>query len=625
MPLILYLAFYGLMMTYVFRLKLFLEERLMVGFVLGMISLGYAMLLFAHLWGLNLMSLSAFVGLTLIMIFLSFTRHNRILIKLDFIEFLDRIKKFEWKVFLLLLFYFFFIFGYLAFYLLTFKEGSYFVQPVHSYGDISLHLGIISNFAFGNYPVTNPIFSGAPISYPFLFDFITANFVNPLGLGLDQAIALTGVMMILAIVIIAAYLTDFLTKNKLASVLFLMLFFFNGGLGFVYFFVDYKESGLSFLNFILSLTKDYTALKDLGFWWINVVISMLLPQRGFLLGLASALIIIRIFWQLSEKFDIRLYILGILLVSSLPIIHAHTLVALVPVLLWLAILIVKKNQNYLLWIIIIGFLGIGFAYLLSKLFLAQSANPLQLINFQIGWMKGNENLLTFYIKNFGVILFLIPPAIVFTLKRNLKLALLSIIGQIWFILPSIFRFQPWDFDNSKLFIYWYIFSAISVAFFLSHLFKTRKVLLVLFATAAILLSTFSGILDIFRLFTSHGTQYQVYSSQAINLAEFVKDNTSRDGVFLSIDKFDNPAVTLAGRKTVVGYHGWLWTYGLDYSKREVDVRNMLSGQADKSLFGKYQIGYVVLFSEQSEYVIDKDYFKSFKKIYDQDGYQVFEL
>lgn len=625
--LLLGLMFYGVRITYAFRLKLLFEERLAAGFVIGMISLGYVMLGLSYVFGLNVFSLLLFSGLIALVAIFNFTPKNYAFVKLDFMEFVERAKKFEWRVFILTLFYFFFILGYLAGYLLIFRNSSYYVQPLHSYGDISLHLGIISNFAFGNnFPVINPIFAGGPISYPFLFDFITAIFVNPLGFPLDQAIALTGILMMAAIIVLAGYLIYFLTKSKLASLLFLMLFLFNGGFGFVHFFIDYKESGLPFLNFIMSLSKDYTALKDIGYWWINVVISMLLPQRGFLLGLPAALIIIRIFWQLSEKFDIKLYVLGILLVSLLPIIHAHTLIALFPILLWLTILMIKKRMRNMPWILILGLLGAGFALFLSKLFLAQSGNPLELIHFQIGWMKGQENLLTFYIKNFGLMLFLMPVSIFFAIKRNFKLAILTIIGQVWIILPSAFRFQPWDFDNSKLFIYWYIFSAFSVAPFLSYLFKTRKAVLICVAAAVLFFSTLSGMLDIFRLFSSSGTQYQVYSPQAIRLAEFVKNNTPRTAVFLSVDKFDNPVIALAGRKTVVGYHGWLWTYGLDYSKRDADVRLMLSGKGNNELLQKYNISYVILFPDQTDYVINQDFFeRNFKLIYNKEGYKIFQL
>src|SRR5207245_2918949 len=100
------------------------------------------------------------------------------------------------------------IFSFLLTQLLVEKNGSYFVQPAHAYGDISLHLALVTSFAYGqNFPIDNPIYTNHPISYPFLIDFITAVFVNPLGLSLPDAVALTGALFMACLIIILSYFT----------------------------------------------------------------------------------------------------------------------------------------------------------------------------------------------------------------------------------------------------------------------------------------------------------------------------------------------------------------------------------------------------------------------------------
>ena len=621
------IIFVGILITYIFRLKLFLEARIAVGALIGIIIFGVSMFVISYFLGLNILGLMIFV---IIINFLSIkylVKNNIWKIQAEWLDLRGRFHKLSWKLFFLFLGVFTSIFGYLAFQLLTFNNGRYFVQPLHAYGDISLHLGIISSFAFGNnFPPQNPILAGTKISYPFLIDFITATFVNPLALRFDQAVALVGILMMVILVILLAYFSLRITASKLAACLVLVLFFFNGGLGFLYFLNDLQASNSGFFHFIQILPRDYTALKDLGFFWINVVISMFLPQRSFLLGLPVVILILYIFWDLSERFDMRKLILGILLISLLPIIHAHSLIVLAPFLLWLAILMLLKNKSKIMSSFALGVFGIIIILILSKIFLQQSENPLSFIHFKLGWMAPKGDIIPFYFKNFGFNLILIPLALFFGLIKKLKIAYFALIGQLWFILPSIFIFQPWDFDNTKFFIYWYLSSVVLLAYFLSKLILTRQASNIILVGMAVYVLIFAGSLDIARLISGSGTRYEIYSPQAIKLAEFVKNNTKQDAVFLAVDKFDNPVVALSGRKVVVGYHGWLWTYGLNYSQKEIDVRNMLAGLGTQDLFKKYSISYVIFFeNEQNNYVINENYFYQYKLIYNQDGYRIYQI
>lgn len=618
--------FVGLLITYFFRLELFLEARAAVGALIGILILGLFMLVTSYFLGLSLLGLGIFLVMINSFGFILLRRHSEKL-KYEIENFKIRFNELSWRLYFIFIGSFILVFGYLVSQLLTFRNGSFFVQPVHAYGDISLHLGQISSFAFANnFPPQSQILSGTKISYPFLINFITAIFVNPLSLRLGQAVALVGVLMMSISIILLAYFSLKVTASKLAACLVLILFFFNGGLGFLYFLKDLQASNLNFFQFIQILPRDYTALKDIGYFWINVVLSMLLPQRSFLLGLSVAILILYIFWDLAERFDLRKFSLGILLISFLPIIHAHSLIALTPFLLWLIIRIILKNKNKIIIIFLFGSIGMVIIFLLSKLFLKQSESLFSFIQYKSGWMAPKGEVVSFYIKNFGFNLFLIPIAILWGLKKHQKLALFALIGQVWFILPSLFIFQPWDFDNTKFFIYWYLSSLFILAYFLSRLILTHQVTNVALVSIAIYLVSFAGFLDIIRLISSSGTKYEVYSPQAIRLAEFVKSNTKPDAVFLAVDKFDNPVVVLAGRKVVVGYHAWLWTYGLDYSQRDFDIKKMLSGNASKEIFQKYGITNVILFNESTDYLINGDYLKAnYKLIYNQDEYELYQI
>ena len=193
------------------------------------------------------------------------------------------------------------------------------------------------------------------------------------------------------------------------------------------------------------------------------------------------------------------------------------------------------------------------------------------------------------------------------------------------ILPSIFSFTPWEFDNIKLIIYWYLAAVIFISFPLGNWLKSGSLFKSLIAAVFIFHFVFSGALDNLRLFTSSGTKYETYSPQAILVGNFVRENIKKDAVFLSVDKFDNPALTLGGRSVVLGFRGWLWSHGINYSQRETDVKSMLTGQ-DMGLFKKYNVSHIILFeNEQNNYLINEEYFRQFKLIYNQDGYRIYQI
>jgi hypothetical protein len=246
-----------------------------------------------------------------------------------------------------------------------------------------------------------------------------------------------------------------------------------------------------------------------------------------------------------------------------------------------------------------------------------------LILFIVGWMSHEESILRFYLKNFGIMLIVLPLAFYF-IRKNTVLWQIGLLGLIWFILPSIMIFQPWDFDNIKLFIYWYFTASILSAAFFVKFFSIgywQKGVVVI----GIFLMVFSGGLDVWRIFTGSGVSYPIYGIEAIKMADFVRNNTSEDSVFISADKFDNPVVSLAGRKVVMGFSPWLWTYGINYASRQQFITQVLAGNLNNNQLRKYQAEYVVLFPNVS-YTQNQQYFDDHHQlIYNQDGYRIYKL
>lgn len=619
------ILFVGIILTYFFQLKMWLEQRLAAALLIGLILLSYISFTLAHFLEMSLANLAVSLLVINIAGFSVLRRQTFSLLMEDIKDLKSRYQKKSWQFFGGVMLGFILVFGYLVSQLMTYQEGTYFVQPVHAYGDISLHLGIISSFVYGNnFPPQNPNFSGTPISYPFMVDFLTAFFVKPIGLSVEQGIAFTGVILFTSLIVLLIYFVLNITGSKKATIIALNLFLLNGGFGFVYFWQDWVLSEKSLLDFLWTLPKDYTAIKEIGYWWINVNLSMLLPQRSFLYGFGVSLLILTIFQQLKKNFQFKPYILVIGLLALLPLIHAHSLVALSIFVLYFLYFIIKNLKQEKILFFLIGLNGLVIAYLLSKMFLAQSGNLLSLFSFQIGWMSGQESVVRFYIKNFGLILFILPLAFYFVRKQK-EVFLLGLVSLVWFFLPSLMSFQPWDFDNIKLFIYWYFFASIVTAAFLVQLIQ-RNHLFKGIAVGGLIVMILAGSLDIFRILTASGTRYPIYGTETIALGEFVKQNTLPSAVFLSADKFDNPVVSLAGRKVVMGFTPWLWTYGLNYSSRSTLVTNVLGGNIDTEAIKKLGVSHVILFPAISNYTQNQQYFdNTYQLIYDQNGYRIYKL
>jgi len=69
----------------------------------------------------------------------------------------------------------------------------------------------------------------------------------------------------------------------------------------------------------------------------------------------------------------------------------------------------------------------------------------------------------------------------------------------------------------------------------------------------------------------------------------------------------------------MGYRGWLWTYGINYSQREREVGIMFQGDKNaKELFKKYNVSYVVITPSA------KRDFKANEKIFDINYLKIYQ-
>ena len=152
-----------------------------------------------------------------------------------------------------------------------------------------------------------------------------------------------------------------------------------------------------------------------------------------------------------------------------------------------------------------------------------------------------------------------------------------------FAVANVVVFQTWDWDNTKLLAYWYLGGALLLGALVVA--WVRRGGLRAFAAALMLTITLlSGVLVSLRYLpwtpqdpTQPFGRYTWASADDRSLAAQVERTTPRDAVFLTDQRPNDPVLTLAGRRAVLGYTGWVYSYGTDPAGRSQDVITMYRG------------------------------------------------
>jgi len=456
------------------------------------------------------------------------------------------------------------------------------------WGDWAGHMGYIANWLYGNnLPPQNPWYAGVRLSYPFLFDFTSA-ILAKIGLSIPWSMQLPGIIFGLIIVVLLFKLAEKITNKPLVGAITVMIFMFSGGLGWIYL----KDGA-----------KEATHYYEKNIQWVNFVISEMVPQRGILIGIAAALVVFGLWWVGWEKKEKKYFLAAGITAGLIPFFHAHTFLVMAGV--GGSYFLMSRNRLWLYFLIPAVILaGPQFLY-----FFPQASG---FIRWQPGWTAyvQNDNWVWFWIKNIGLMTVLIPTAWATAWKKDRRLFWLYLPFVIIFAAANLWIFQPWENDNSKLLRFWYLASSILVGWWLVRI---PKVLAIIF----LIMITLAGAIDAGSWLDFEKNKLQMWSREDIVLAEEVKKLTDRDAVFLTNDAHNHWVVDLAGRKIVMGFKGWLWSWGINYSEREKDVEKMWNtGQIVKS----YNISYVIIGPGMRDNFSGK-----YPLLLDRDGQKIFDV
>lgn len=627
----------GMSLTYLISKEKPLMWRLAAGNIVGSAVFGTLLLVVTSLAGLSVAIAAVSLLVTLAPVALLTRSEIRRSLKNEWQQAKGKLQGFGNKRLRAFLYYAFFFFLFWFF----FRQAMYempdgiFTGGSQNLGDLPFHLGAISSFTDGaNFPPQNPSFAGTKFSYPFIADLITAAFVK-FGADVANAISLQDLSWAMSLLVILERFAAKLTGNKLAGRIAPTLLFFTGGLGFLWFLKDYWQSGVDLWNFLWHLPRDYTISND--FRWGNSLVVLFITQRSLLLGMPLTILVLHGLWKIfatestedTEKAKgswTTPLLLG-LLAGTLPLIHLHSLFAVFVV---TGCLLLIRPAKWRAWLIFgVGICMIAVPELVWSI-VGSGSSASKFFGFNWGWDKGNEDyFIWFWLKNAGLTLPAIIAAIWLLLRRkgeskNSQLLLFYIPFALLFVICNVMKLAPWEWDNIKIIIYWFVGSTPLIAYAIVWLWE-RKMTFKIVAALCFVVLIFSGYLDVWRTSTGQ-IKTKVIERDGVTLAEQLKQKTDPHALFLNAPTYNSP-VLLSGRLSLMRYSGHLGSYGIDYQPREDDVRKIyLGGGVAEVLLRKYNIDDVLIGPEERDKLeANETYFQKFPLVTQSGQYRVYKV
>ena len=619
--------------------------RLAAGNIIGCAIFGTALFALTFVFGLTYVSVGAALLISLSPLFLLTDKDRRKRFNSDKAKAFGKLQGGTLARFTGFAFYAFFFIVFCLFFSQTMytTPAGIFTGGSNNLGDLPYHLGAIFSFTeAGNFPPQNPSFAGAKFTYPFIADLITAATMR-LGANVESAFFIQNVAWAFSLLVILERFAVWLTGNKLARRIAPILLYFSGGLGFVWFAKDYWEQGLSLWQFLWNLPRDYTIGEH--FRWGNSMVVLFITQRSLLLGMPLTLLVLGWLWRhfktdqtenAEAESGSKQFVLPIafgLIAGTLPLIHLHSLVVLFAVTACLFILQPSKWKHWIAF-------GAGVCLIavpeLTWSMTGSATRTSEFIGWHFGWDSGKTNVVWFWLKNTGILLPILVAAIYLAWKpeptkddsspvtRHLSLLLFYIPFAILFLVSNVVKLAPWEWDNIKVLIYWFVGSLPLIALLLAKIWERGKA----FRAAAVgltLVLTMAGALDVFRTMTSVN-KIKVFDSDAVRLAEQLKAKTEPNAIFLNAPTY-NSAIVLAGRLSFMRYSGHLSSHGINYLPREDEVKKIYQGgPVAEMLMKKNDISYVLISPEErSSMTANEEAFKKFPIVAESGQYRVYKV
>lgn len=486
--------------------------------------------------------------------------------------------------------------------MIFYRQGTVYAGWYKQWADWSAHYTIAAVFKYRNpadWFTAHPLFIDSKFTYPFLPDAITGLFWR-LGLSEVSAFLLTSLLYTFLMLYVMYLFYFTLTKTAKKAFLSISFVILSGGLGFFWYFTDYflktpvKLADLEFTNLI-----DQASIN-----FINITTSELIPQRAFLLGIPITLIILLNLVKYQKALNYKVAIFLGLCASLLIFIHVHSLITVIVISAVFFLYNVKNYKFYILYAITAAVFLTPVYYLFYHGEISQS-----FFRWYPGWLsnpdKFDVNFIKFWVLNWGLI---IPLFVVAFVKYKLYKNSLIVGAVLVFTLSNLFLFQPHDWDNTKLLTYVYIIAVYPISILLADIFK-KGILYKLLTLVLIFMLTFSGFLDLARLGTQKSLEVKWWDQSELQCANQINNVIESGDVVAIGDMHTHIVATHTKAQIIVGFTGWLWTYGINYMPQITDMQTFYLDPYNKQIIDKYNIKYAYVGD------FEKDRFKTTNEIF----------
>lgn len=553
-----------------------------------------------------------------------------------------------------------------------------FTGVLNNFGDLPFHLSVITGFSFGNnFPPEDPTYAGVRFTYPFLTDFVSAIFVR-CGADLRQSMFIENFVAALAFVGLLHRWALEMVRDKLAAVITPVLVLLNGGFGWVLLrdqLTKKNEDGL--IGILMNLPPSFTVIPETTYRWGNAVSTLLIPQRGFLLGLPLAVIVFTQWWLSAENpedewnggtgvkgkrgrgkgkkqkrrkeaevnqahrasserlslspfpfsplpLSVRRMIAAGVVAGLIPLVHAHSFVVVMVIGACMALL-QRRWQDWITFFVVASLVALPQLWWSTH---NSAVDAGKFFEWQFGWDHGQENAFWFWFKNTGLFIPLTIAAILWRINKDAlisrRLLIFFLPFTLCFIVPNVLKMAPWIWDNIKLLFFWWLASAPLVALLLARLWRQggvkRAIALGLFACV-----TLAGALDVAAI-VLRSSRYEIFNAEGIKFSELVKQETAPRAMVIHAPVHNHP-VFLTGRRSLMGYPGHVWTHGLEFTQRESEIRRVYAGAPDAAaLLRKHGVAYAVVGPLERNLVnVNEQFFSKFEMVGEVGGYRLYKI
>ncbi len=482
-----------------------------------------------------------------------------------------------------------------------------------TWGDLPMHLSFVTSIAEQKaFPPGYNLLAGTTLNYPFFVDMLSSS-LYLFGTPLRWAVLIPSYVITLLLVLGFYILALKIVGKKSSAIIATVLFFIGGGFGFAYFIDGAKADHTVFTRLFTDFYHTPTNYNEENVRWSNTICDMIIPQRTTMAGWFTFMPAL---WLLLDgiqtKKRSRFIAVGIL-AGCMPMIHTHSFLALglisVGLLIGYLFKAEDKKEYIINWAIFGGItVLLAFPQLIYWTFSQTSGNS-SFLNFHFNWINSEDPYIWFYVKNMGIIALFAVPAILYASRDNKRL----LIGcAIIMILAETIQFQPNAYDNNKLIYIVYMIMVILVSDWMVAAFGALKSVRgrVFLAALVLFVGNLSGALTIGREFNSRG-ELDTFTASDVQMAEYIKENTEPDAVFLTSTWLVNPVCSLAGRTVYCGSSSFVYFHGLgnEYARRDSEIRAAYSDSYDDlvSFCHENDIEYVFVGStEQANYSLNRD-------------------